>query len=353
MHHAEGDTWVATGELGARPKVFVWSATTLDVLAIIRGVHRVGVLHVAFSGDGVLLATVGAPHEGVADRPAAQLVAIYDWRATLLLFDADVPAATLVLDARVVHGRDLATCGVNHVQFWRVRMDVSGADVAPGDKGDASEEAATKIDTFRAERGLLCRKAPPQPFLAVAGTGAHVVVGAASGHLLLFVGRTCVQAIKAHAGAVTSPTRSKGGIQACAKRDWRSHPALGGNCDGLDAGSSIDAAALGARDPCVLAVCWDWRGIAWQLQQPARSLRQRQLMAAPCTTASPLQPATQSGDSAAWRRTHHSHTLRHVATTRPLSSGTARRDDQCGLVFLTQLHGAVPSRLTADTWRWD
>ena len=90
------------------------------------------------------------------------------------------------------------------------------------------------------------------------------------------------------------------------------------------------------------------RGIAWQLQQPAaRSLRQRQLMAAPCTTASPLQPATQSGDSAAWRRTHHSHTLRHVATTRPLSSGTARRDDQCGLVFLTQLHGAVPSRLTA------
>ena len=259
VHHAEGDTWVATGELGARPKVFVWSATTLDVLAIIRGVHRVGVLHVAFSGDGVLLATVGAPHEGAADRPAAQLVAIYDWRATLLLFAADVPAATLVLDARFVHGRDLATCGVNHVQFWRVRMDVSGADVAPGDNGDASEEAATRIDTFRAERGLLCRKAPPQPFLAVAGTGAHVVVGAASGHLLLFVGRTCVQAIKAHAGAVTSlHTVESGGIQGLCSASTDGHIQLWtATADGLDAGSSIDAAALGARDPCVLAVCWD------------------------------------------------------------------------------------------------
>ena len=138
-------------------------------------------------------------------------------------------------------------------------MDVSGADVAPGDKGDASEEAATRIDTFRAERGLLCRKAPPQPFLAVAGTGAHVVVGAASGHLLLFVGRTCVQAIKAHAGAVTSRhTVESGGIQGLCSASTDGHIQLWtATADGLDAGSSIDAAALGARDPCVLAVCWD------------------------------------------------------------------------------------------------
>ena len=58
---------------------------------------------------------------------------------------------------RFVHGRDLATCGVNHVHSGAY-MDVSGVDVAPGDKGDASEEVATKIDTFRAERGLLAGK---------------------------------------------------------------------------------------------------------------------------------------------------------------------------------------------------
>ena len=194
------------------------------------------------------MATVGAPPS--VDRPAAQLVAIYDWRATLLLFAADVPAATLVLDARFVHGRDLATCGVNHVQFWRVRMDVSGADVAPGDKGDASEEAATRIDTFRAERGLLCRKAPPQPFLAVAGTGAHVVVGAASGHLLfrrpnVCPGNqgTCGRSYIAHR-VKAEVSRPVLGVDYGHIQLWTA------TADGLDAGSSIDAAALAPAILC-------------------------------------------------------------------------------------------------------
>ena len=126
VHHAEGDTWVATGELGARPKVFVWSATTLDVLAIIRGVHRVGVLHVAFRAT-VSCWRQSARHTRALPIVLAQLVAIYDWRATLLLFAADVPA-TLVLDA-FVHGRDLATCASTTSNLAR-RMDVSGADVA-------------------------------------------------------------------------------------------------------------------------------------------------------------------------------------------------------------------------------
>ena len=104
VHHGAGDTWVATGELGVRPKVLVWSAATLEVLATLRGVHRGGVLHAAFSTDGVLLATVGAPGAGAAGRPTRQLVAIYDWRRAALCFAADVDAATLVLDARFVNG---------------------------------------------------------------------------------------------------------------------------------------------------------------------------------------------------------------------------------------------------------
>ena len=58
VHHAEGDTWVATGELRAQGLCMVRHNARRS--GNNPRVHRVGVLHVAFSGDGVLLATVGA-----------------------------------------------------------------------------------------------------------------------------------------------------------------------------------------------------------------------------------------------------------------------------------------------------
>ena len=114
------------------------------------------------------------------DAAPTQLVAIYEWRKARVVFAARVAAATLVLDCRFIQGRDLVTCGVNHVHFWWERGD-----------------------TYYQEKGLLCRKTQPQPFLCVAAPGDKVVCGAASGHLLVWEGRTCAKTFKVHSGAVT------------------------------------------------------------------------------------------------------------------------------------------------------
>ncbi|KAH8053963.1 hypothetical protein JL722_9124 [Aureococcus anophagefferens] len=220
VYHAAHDTYVATGQLGVTPKVTVWSCNTLEVLSTMRGLHAAGVVHVDFSGDGELLATVGALSGGASDAAPTQLVAIYEWRK-----------------ARV--GRDLVTCGVNHVHFWWERGD-----------------------TYYQEKGLLCRKTQPQPFLCVAAPGDKVVCGAASGHLLVWEGRTCAKTFKVHSGAVTC-------LYAVGEAQGAARPGLvSASTDGkvqmwalekgdLELGATFDVAALGGLSHGIHGVCWD------------------------------------------------------------------------------------------------
>lgn len=64
---------IATGEVGRRPVIHVWNATTVELIVSIQGDLEKGVKHLAFSSDGRYLAAVGAD-----DRHTG---AIYDWRA--------------------------------------------------------------------------------------------------------------------------------------------------------------------------------------------------------------------------------------------------------------------------------
>lgn len=41
------------------PTIHVWSAKTLETLSILKTSHKGGVLHLAFSGDGQLLISIG------------------------------------------------------------------------------------------------------------------------------------------------------------------------------------------------------------------------------------------------------------------------------------------------------
>ncbi|KAH8097209.1 hypothetical protein JL720_91 [Aureococcus anophagefferens] len=239
VYHAAHDTYVATGQLGVTPKVTVWSCNTLEVLSTMRGLHAAGVVHVDFSGDGELLATVGALSGGASDAAPTQLVAIYEWRKARVVFAARVAAATLVLDCRFIQGRDLVTCGVNHVHFWWERGD-----------------------TYYQEKGLLCRKTQPQPFLCVAAPGDKVVCGAASGHLLVWEGRTCAKTFKVHSGAVTC-------LYAVGEAQGAARPGLvSASTDGkvqmwalekgdLELGATFDVAALGGLSHGIHGVCWD------------------------------------------------------------------------------------------------
>ena len=79
--HPDGDI-VATGQMAARGKakmvdVFVWRASTQEVLAQLTGFHRRAVNCLAFSPNGSKLLTVGADDQ--------HSVAIYDWASQALL----------------------------------------------------------------------------------------------------------------------------------------------------------------------------------------------------------------------------------------------------------------------------
>ncbi len=74
--HPSGE-FVATGEMGAVPKIVVWNSTDrvgfMDAVSVIKGFHRRAVLQLAFSPDGKLLASVGQDDD--------HSVAVWDWRA--------------------------------------------------------------------------------------------------------------------------------------------------------------------------------------------------------------------------------------------------------------------------------
>lgn len=50
---------IATGEVNVNPEIHVWDPQTLETLAVLCTSHKGGVLHLAFSGDGTKLISVG------------------------------------------------------------------------------------------------------------------------------------------------------------------------------------------------------------------------------------------------------------------------------------------------------
>ena len=72
--HPSGEM-VATGELGAVPKIVVWNSTDkvgfMDAVVVLTGFHRRAVLQLAFSPDGKYLASVGQDDD--------HSVAVWDW----------------------------------------------------------------------------------------------------------------------------------------------------------------------------------------------------------------------------------------------------------------------------------
>lgn len=59
VHVSDSQSLVVTGEAGARPRIVVWDASTMAVIASARGLHRRGVAFVDFSPDGARVASCG------------------------------------------------------------------------------------------------------------------------------------------------------------------------------------------------------------------------------------------------------------------------------------------------------
>ena len=108
--HPDGDT-VATGSAGAEAAVCIWSASSGQLRAEIRGFHRRGVVALSFDSTGDRLATCGLDDQNS--------IAVYDWATQRLASSAPSPGRVFVAGFSPVGSR-LVTGGVGHLCFWMV-----------------------------------------------------------------------------------------------------------------------------------------------------------------------------------------------------------------------------------------
>ena len=174
----------ATGEIGRKPKIVVWSADDCAAISIPQGFHRNAVVALCFSPCGRYLASVGQ------DRDHS--VAIYDWKKEELL-------ATYAGDKGKILGINwnadsgtLVTTGVKHVKF------VLGAW--------NKERPIEKGTVFTPKKAVFGNLGKWQNFYTSTFTGGDVaVVGTQKGQLYVFEGHRLTRVIpQAHKGKVTA-----------------------------------------------------------------------------------------------------------------------------------------------------
>lgn len=167
--------FVATGERGRRPAVFVWDAETQEVLATLEGHHFRGVVQLAFDPSGRTLATVGLDDN--------HTLILYDWRAGTRLAQQKVDTRTILGLAWSPTGDALCTVGSRHICFWEL-------------KGSG----------LRRRRGLLGRRGKQQTLRCVAmrPSDGAALVGTTDGAVYVFKGRTLEEVVPAHDGPVNA-----------------------------------------------------------------------------------------------------------------------------------------------------
>ena len=214
-----GGLAVATGQSGGA-LACVWDARTCETIAVLRGVHSVGIGCLAFDQTGERLATSGL-------EPTHR-VAVWDWRRGLLLArvatgaprifalafrppPAHAPADT----ARV----ELCAVGVRTCAFISGRPEATAAATL----------AAGGALPLRAKRGVWGQRAPPSTLLCAVfsadaasegassggdGGGSEVYTGSARGDILVWRDRALARVVRAHAGPVFCLARAVGDVAA-------------------------------------------------------------------------------------------------------------------------------------------
>ena len=105
-------SFVATGEIGRKPKIIIWKSSTMKVVRVIKGAHSRGVVRLAFSDDNKTLASVGRDNENS--------LALHNWRTGDQLASMRTGGDKvygLVFSSKKGAGY-LVTCGHRHMTFW-------------------------------------------------------------------------------------------------------------------------------------------------------------------------------------------------------------------------------------------
>lgn len=182
--HSDKTTF-ATGEIGRKPKIVVWSSDDMKAKSVLQGFHKNAVVALCFSPCGKYLASVG--------QDLDHSVAIYDWKAEELLvtYAGDKGSKICGIHWNADCGT-LVTTGVKHIKFVEKAWEV-GKEIKKG-------------TVFKPRRGVFGNIGKWQNFYTCAFTKAgETVVGTQHGQLYVFTGNKLTRVIpQAHAGKKVS-----------------------------------------------------------------------------------------------------------------------------------------------------
>ncbi len=181
--------YIATGELGRKARVVIWSPKTLQTLFIAPEDQAYSVCCLAFSDNGRYLAIVGN------DR--YHTVSIYDWKQNALVskfYAGEAKVLGILFYTALATGEgsaagaigesdlEIMTVGCKHIKFWKSPLSKFPVCVAPN----------------FAEIGRT------QTFLTCISYLQYQAVGTADGNLYVFQNCALKQVVKAHLGGIFS-----------------------------------------------------------------------------------------------------------------------------------------------------
>ncbi|OQR86640.1 microtubule-associated protein [Achlya hypogyna] len=178
--------YVASGEVGKYPAIHIWHSKTLAVLSTLRGVHKRGVVELAFNVSGTVLASAGTDSENT--------ILLHDWAMGQLLAQVKTGAAK-ILGLGFQPSTNAASSGAAETLVAVNQRDVSFFRIVGRN--------VTRKHAVFGKRGYL------QPFLSIIFVGPDAIAGSTSGELYKFKGIELVTIVPAH-------TRSVAALYACA-----------------------------------------------------------------------------------------------------------------------------------------
>jgi len=174
--HPDGHT-IATGEIGKKPKLILWDASTGNTLRTIM-FHHEGIACVSFTGDGSHVVSVGMDIDIV--------VAVHNCHTGHATGSGKIGQGVDVYVLSVCGTSIFVTGGKNHVKFWDISTNTEGR-VELSSKG-----------------GLFSKSAKSTSVISAAYLGQDAVTGMTDGTILKWKGRTNVKIVMAHSAAVTA-----------------------------------------------------------------------------------------------------------------------------------------------------